>query len=108
MLKLSTFYKKDLNAFLKKTVPLHAKKVFIFKNTTLKSKYDYIILPNTVAETEDIQKFIENIKKNCKKETRVIIIYFNFLWKPLLNAASYLQLRKKDIKEPNWLSPSDI
>src|SRR5258708_2549694 len=108
MLSLSIFYKNDLDKFFKKTIPLRVKKIKVYKDTLLKGKYDYIILPNTIAETEDIQDFVQKIKKNCKTNTRIVIIYFNFLWKPILNIASSLKLRRKDKKEPNWLSPVDI
>jgi SAM-dependent methyltransferase len=70
-------------------------------------KFDYIVLSNVVGYFEDVQKVFRNIKKNCRKRTRIIIAYYNFLWEPILKLAEKLGLK---MKEPfsNWLSKKDI
>lgn len=69
----------------------------------------YIIFKNSLAYTKDIQKEIKNTYKKCNRDTKVIVIYFNFLWKPILDLASFLKIRKvKTSDEPNWLSQDDI
>jgi len=104
---ISQLYYKDLQNFYKKIVPLKSKHIII--NTKLpKGKYDYLILENSFSHTDDIQEFIKKLKRNCKDNTRVVAVYFNFFWKPILNLASQVGLRKKDEKEPNWLSSNDI
>lgn len=103
----SSVYYKDLRDYYQKIIPPKINQIII--NTKLpKGKYDYIVLQNTFSHVDDVQKFIKNLKTNCKTDTRVVAIYFNFLWKPVLNLASNLGLRRKDLKEPNWLSPHDI
>lgn len=71
--------------------------------------YDYVTITNAFSYIPDVQRFIQQtIRRFCHSESRVIIISFNFLWKPLLDIASSLGIRKKDPYEPNWLSPSDV
>src|SRR5687767_13221586 len=79
----------------------------LWKN--LKGKqFDYILLSHTVSEVADLQKFIQELKKVSHNETRVIVVYFNFLWKPLLDLAEKMGLKMKNDFEPNWLSKDDI
>ncbi len=79
-----------------------------FLNEITKKESNYIILDNSLAFEEDIQKYLNKISKNVKDTTRIVVISFNFLWKPILNLAAYLKLREKDIREPNWLTKTDM
>lgn len=88
MLSPSKYYQRDIKNFLKD-----------------KSLSRFIILDHTLSTTQDIQKLIKKSKSDDKK---VIVISFNFLWKPLLTLATNLGLRKKDNVEPNWLTKDDI
>lgn len=70
---------------------------------------NYIIFKNSLAYTKDIQSEIKKTYKKCNRDTKVIVIYFNFLWKPILDLAQFLKIRKvKTTDEPNWLSQDDI
>lgn len=92
----SKTYHKYLNNLCKNLVP---------KNQTS----NYIIFKNSLAFTKDIQNEIKNTYKKCTRDTKVIVIYFNFLWKPILDLAQFLKIRKvKTTDEPNWLSQDDI
>ncbi len=70
-------------------------------------KFDYILLNHVLSDVEDIQDFISKIKKFCKKDTKIIVFQFNFLWKPLLDLVEAMGLKMKRRKEPNWLSVED-
>lgn len=73
------------------------------------SRNDYFIFKNSLAYSDDIQKEIKNVYKKSNRDTRVIVTYFNFLWKPILDLAQRLKLRTPKCKsEPNWLSQDDI
>src|SRR5437016_2140388 len=108
MYVFSKYYKDDISAFIKKTVPKYSKYTILESEKKLKEKYDYIILLNTLANIKDVQNFIKKIKKNCTQNSRMVIIYFNFFWRPVLFLASTSGLRKKENKEPNWLTQKDI
>lgn len=101
------YYHSDIKNFIKETLPI-GKTSFIYKNKLPNKKYDYIFLPNTLAYTPDVQEFIKKLRKFCHEDTRIVVIYFNFLWKPILDIASYLNFRRHEKIEPNWLGTSDI
>jgi hypothetical protein len=88
----SDYYRKDLTVFLKRFVPSN----------------NYIILANTFVYLNDIQDYIRKLKVKCRRDTRIVVIYFNYLWKPILDFATFLGLIEKERKEPNWLTPDDI
>lgn len=69
--------------------------------------FDYVLLVNVIGDLIDIQRAFANIKKIITPKTRIIIIYYNYLWEPLVKLAELLKLK---IKQPiqNWLSITDI
>jgi hypothetical protein len=71
-------------------------------------KFDYILVSHAFSEIEDVQKHIRILKKFCHPETRVAVVSFNFLWKPILDLAEALGLKNPSRKEPNWLTEIDI
>jgi len=70
-------------------------------------KFDYILLVNVIGFVDDIQASLNGLKKICKPDTRIIIVYFNYLWQPILKFAEWLGMR---MKRPvmHWLPPQDI
>lgn len=101
------YYKDDIESLISFTAPKKIKKV-IYTGQKIKGKYDYIFLPNTFAYTTDIQSTIQGLKKHLMPDARIVVIYFNFFWKPLLDLATKLNLRERQVQEPNWLSDTDI
>ncbi len=111
MSAFSTYYQEDLEKFLRTIVPPGDNYISINEvkdvNSDLK-KYDYIFLPNTFSYLDDVQDFLKLLGSKVSSDAKIIVIYFNFLWKPLLDLASFLKLRVQDPREPNWLSSDDI
>lgn len=103
----SKYYHEDLNSLYKQIVPQGATYEKVSAKGTNK-KYDYIILQNTLAQVPDIQHFVKKLKVSCHFKSRVVVIYFNFLWKPIIDLATILGLRRKDDVEPSWLTQEDI
>ena len=68
---------------------------------------DYLILNGTLHYQPDILLFMRQLHKHCKRKTRVVILYYSSLWKPLVRAASFLGLRDKTA-EQNWVDHQDI
>lgn len=93
MISSSEYYHKDIDKFLRQLGSGHKK---------------YIILNNSLAYTEDVQKIVKALYDKTKDDTKIIVISFNFLWKPILDFASKIGLREKQIKESNWLTRDDI
>lgn len=98
--------KKKINLAKKKYPQLQFYEQKI-ENFTSEEKFDYILLINTTGCLYDIQSTLEQVKKNCNHNTRLIILHYNFLWLPALKLAENLNIKKKD-KIRNWLSPTDI
>lgn len=103
----SKAYHQDLDKFFSFIVPKNTK-VIKFADKKLSGKYDYILLQNNIHYINDVQAFIKQLKKHCHSNTRIVAVTFNFFWKPLLNIATKLGLRKTDPQEPNWLTKKDI
>jgi hypothetical protein len=67
----------------------------------------YVLLGGAVHYERDVQALIEETRAVCAPETRLIVIHYSAVWKPLLRVASWLGIRRK-LPEPNWLAPEDI
>lgn len=73
-----------------------------------KKKFDYILLSHTSSDIEDLQALLKEIKSYCHENTRIIVSFFNFLWKPILDFGEIVGLKLPNDKEPNWLLPEDV
>lgn len=108
---LKKYYQKDLNALYKFLIPNHSTHLKIksdnfYKNEKIK-KYDYLVVDNCIADSQDIQSLFINSRKYVKDNGRIIISHYNFIWEPILKIGSYLGLRKKT-ESQNWLDNEDI
>lgn len=102
------YYHQDIESFLNHIVPKGKTSARVSMDGDVTGKYDYILLPDPFAYVEDVQAFIAKLQYHCYPTSRVVVVYYSFLWKPLLALASFMGFREKDIKEPNWLAPDDI
>jgi len=73
----------------------------------LDGTFDYILINNIIGYTEDLQVTFEQIKKLCRPDTKIILIYHSHLWQPMLKLAEILKLRMK-WPEQHWLSTRDF
>lgn len=73
----------------------------------LSDNFTHLILNGNIHYERDLNRFFEKIYKKSKPESRIIITYYSSLWKPFINLATYLGIRKKT-PEKNWISPYDI
>ena len=68
---------------------------------------DYYLLNGSIQYERDIHSLLGKLRDLCSSSTRVIITYYSSLWKPLINIATSLGLRKKTL-EQNWIANEDI
>ena len=73
----------------------------------IEEKFDYVVLVETIGHVDDIQSAFRELHKVCKPETRVIIVYYNYLWEPALKFAEAVGLRMKQPLQ-HWLPLDDI
>ncbi len=68
---------------------------------------DYFLLNGLIHYERDIQSLMHELYRLCDSRTRIIIVYYSSLWKPLMNLASRFGWRRK-MPEQNWLMHQDI
>lgn len=74
---------------------------------SLGGPFDVIILADTIGLLDDCQAILDGLHQLCTDDARIIIAYYNQLWRPILWAAERLQLK---MAEPanSWLSIADL
>lgn len=73
----------------------------------LPENFSHLILNGTIHYERDLNRFFQKVYEKSLPDSRIIITYYSSLWKPLINLATYLGIRKK-MPEKNWISPFDI
>src|SRR5580693_941291 len=74
---------------------------------TSPDKFDYIILSDLVNDLPDVQAVLERLQAVSKPTTRLVINFFNNLWRPVLGCAESLG-GKAPTPPQNWLSHDDM
>jgi SAM-dependent methyltransferase len=69
----------------------------------VKASFDYVIASNVVGYLIDVQGFFQNLAPVVHPSTRVIVVYYNFAWEPLLKLAERLGLKTPQPLQ-SWLS----
>lgn len=111
---VSQVYFRDIQKYLQWLIPPWCNMLEIdsrtgnFESLHPKKTYDYIVLINVLSYVFDAQKFIRSLRRCSYNQSRIIVISFNFLWKPILDIAEYVHLRTQMPFEPNWLTDYDI
>lgn len=69
--------------------------------------FDYILMSDLVNDLPDVQRVLDNCRSHSSSGTRLVLNFFNNLWRPILNLAE-----KAGAKAPapgqNWLSTWDM
>ena len=73
----------------------------------LSETFDVIILSDLVNDIWDLQKILNRIVKLCHSRTRLIINFYNNLWRIPLGIVKKLGLGC-DVLEQNWFAPHDV
>lgn len=77
------------------------------KIESYKGRHDYLILSDTLSYVFDVQKILVDIKKNLKKNGRLIITIYNPFFKIIIDFIQLLNFLPKNNKI-NWLTARDI
>ena len=70
-------------------------------------RFDYILLSDLVNDLDDVQQLLERLQAVSSEGTRLILNFFNNLWRPILYTAEKLG-RKAPTSQQNWLSLDDM
>ena len=113
---LSRFKNKDVTGIdvsvrqiesARKNVPHGTFYVQAGETIDLAGTFDYIIISDTINQAADVQAMLSALKKNAAPHTRLVLNFYNTLWRPLLSLATFLNLRAKQ-PQSNWLSGEDV
>jgi SAM-dependent methyltransferase len=77
-----------------------------FEDLQIQEKFDYVVIVETIGHVDDIQTALSELHKVSRPDTRIIIVYYNYLWEPILKLAEASGLRMKHLLQ-HWL-PLDI
>ena len=72
-----------------------------------KQPFDVVILSDLVNDLWDVQKVLEQIHKISHPGTRIVLNFYNNLWRIPLSVVKKMGLGA-DLLEQNWFSPYDI
>jgi SAM-dependent methyltransferase len=73
----------------------------------IEEKFDYVVLSNVIGELTDVWDAFRQLRKVCHPGTRVVVVYFNALWEPVLRWGERLGLKMPQ-PEQNWLSLAEV
>lgn len=77
------------------------------ENLHVEEHFDYVLLVDVIGHVNDIQLAFKELHKVCKPETRIIIVYYNYLWEPVLKFAEKIGLKMRQPLQ-HWLSLEEI
>ena len=69
--------------------------------------FDYIIASDLVNDLPDVQATLTRARQFAHPESRLVVNFFNNLWRPLLSLATSLGLKAPTLQQ-NWLSKGDM
>src|ERR1700722_12803593 len=69
-------------------------------------QFDYIVLSDLVNDLPDVQAVLERLLTVSAPNTRLVINFFNNLWRPVLKCSEKLGLKGTTVAE-NWFSKDD-
>lgn len=78
-----------------------------FEDLQIDETFDFVIIAETIGHVDDIQQALQGLHQVCTPETRVILIYYNYLWAPMVKFAEFTGLRMKQSLQ-HWLPLDDI
>lgn len=70
-------------------------------------KFDYVVICMSLGLFSDVWKVFRGLRQVTGAESRVVIVYYNGIWEPILRLAEKLGLRTPMPYE-NWLGTNDI
>lgn len=69
--------------------------------------FDIILLSDLVNDLPDVQAVLERLHRHARPDTRLVVNFFNNLWRPFLACAEMLGVKARQPTQ-NWLSTGDM
>ena len=69
---------------------------------------DFLLANGTIHYWDDIQERLSELgRRHAGRDTRLVIVYYSQLWRPLIRLVTWLGLRRVR-REMNWIAPEDL
>lgn len=69
--------------------------------------FDILLLSDLVNDLPDVQALLEKLQRHARPDTRLVVNFFNNLWRPFLASAEWLGVKARQPTQ-NWLSTGDM
>ena len=69
--------------------------------------FDVILLADTLGYLDDVHNFLVSLRHLCTAESRLISVYYGYLWEPLLRLSEKCGLREPSF-DTTWLRMVDV
>ncbi|MFN0067905.1 MAG: glycosyltransferase [Limisphaerales bacterium] len=69
--------------------------------------FDIILASDLVNDLPDVQAVLEKLHRHARPDTRLVVNFFNNLWRPFLACAEMLGVKARQPTQ-NWLSTGDM
>lgn len=69
--------------------------------------FDAIVLSNVIGEVSDVWRVFRSAREVARPETRLLVVYYNWLWEPALRLGEKIGLRMPQPTQ-NWLPIPDV
>jgi SAM-dependent methyltransferase len=69
--------------------------------------FDFVVMVNVIGELVDVLAALKRLRPLVRAATRLVIVYYNHLWEPLVPLATWLRLKLNNPTQ-NWFSPDDL
>lgn len=68
---------------------------------------DYVVLNGNLHYEVDVQSYLQRLRLKIGLDSRLIVVTYSSMWKPIIWLATRLGLRRKTL-ESNWLDNGDV
>jgi SAM-dependent methyltransferase len=69
--------------------------------------FDFVLMVNVIGEIADVLAALKRLRPLVRADTRLVVVYYNHLWEPLVPLATALRLKLNNPTQ-NWFSPGDV
>jgi SAM-dependent methyltransferase len=73
----------------------------------LEGPFDFIVMSDAIGFVDDCQRALQRLHRLCGPNTRLVLAYFNQLWRPLLRCGELLGHKMREPSQ-SWLSLADV
>ncbi|MGN7612620.1 glycosyltransferase [Magnetococcales bacterium HHB-1] len=76
--------------------------------SSIEGHFDIILISNTIGNLEDVQATLTRLHAFCTPETRIVVAYYSWIWRPVLKFAEKINQHIPRPVELNWLGTEEI